>query len=80
MGGFFLSFGAGIEVTTFMTKPMLAEEDYPHVRSSSICPLCKGHKEAGLVACWSCYRAYGLRYGNREAEVLIEQAEARLNH
>ena len=63
-----------------MTEPMHAEVDYPRVRSSSVCPLCSGRKETGLVACWSCYRAYGLRYGNREAEALIEQAEARLNH
>lgn len=52
--------------------------DYPHVRSSTACPLCQGRKEVGLVACWSCYRAYSLRYGNAEAEALIEQAEARL--
>ena len=61
-----------------MTKPMRAEEDYPHVRSSGVCPLCGGHKETGLVVCWSCYRAYDLRYGNAEAEALIEQVEERL--
>ena len=61
-----------------MAEPMRAEADYPHVRSSGLCPLCRGHKETGLVACWSCYVAHGLRYGNREAEALIEQAEIRL--
>lgn len=63
-----------------MIEPKRVEEDCPHVRSSSVCPLCRGHKGTGLVACWSCYSAYGLRYGNREAEALIEQAEARPNH
>jgi hypothetical protein len=61
-----------------MTGPMRAEADYPHVRSSNVCPLCRGYKETGLVACWSCYRAHSLRYGNEEAETLIEQAEIRL--
>ena len=50
--------------------------DYPHVRSSIVCPLCHGHKEAGLLVCWPCYRAWGLRDGNAEAESIIEQAEA----
>jgi hypothetical protein len=61
-----------------MAEPIRAEEDYPHVRSSNVCPLCGERKESGLVACWSCYSAHGLRYGNREAEALIEQAEIRL--
>lgn len=61
-----------------MTKPMRAEAEYPRVRSSAVCPLCGECKDTGLVACWSCYRTYDLRYGNREAEALIEQAEARL--
>jgi len=52
--------------------------DYPHVRASDVCPLCKGHKDRGLVACWPCYHARGLRYGNEEAESLIEQTEAGL--
>ena len=59
-----------------MAEPMRAETDYTHVRSSNVCPLCRGRKETSLVACWSCYRAYGLRYGNAEAEALIGQAEA----
>jgi hypothetical protein len=50
--------------------------DYPHVRSSYVCPLCYGSKQPGLVACWRCYHACGMRYGNAEAEGLIEQAEA----
>ena len=50
--------------------------DYPYVRSSDVCPLCHGSKQPGLVACWRCYHAWGMRYGNEEAEGLIEQAEA----
>jgi len=61
-----------------MTRPTCAEADYPHVRSSSICPLCGEYKETGLVVCWSCYRARDMRYGNVEAESLIAQAEAKL--
>ena len=52
--------------------------DYPHVRASDVCPLCKGQKDRGLVACWRCYHARGLRYGNGQAESLIEQIEAGL--
>jgi hypothetical protein len=52
--------------------------DYPHVRSSDVCPLCYGSKQPGLVVCWRCYHAWGMRYGNEEAEGLIRQAEAGL--
>jgi hypothetical protein len=52
--------------------------DYPHVRSSTACPLCRGRKEAGLVACWPCYRTSGLRDGNARTESIIERAEAEL--
>jgi hypothetical protein len=52
--------------------------DYPHVRSSTACPLCQGRKEVGLVVCWPCYRARCLRDGNAEAEAMIERAEAGL--
>lgn len=30
------------------------------------------------MVCWGCYRNWNLRYGNREAELLIEQAETKL--
>jgi len=52
--------------------------DYPNVRSGGVCPLCKGHKDTGLVACWRCYHAWGLRYGNAKADALIEEAEETL--
>ena len=52
--------------------------DYPRVRSSYVCPLCYGSKQPGLVACWRCYHAWGMRYGNEEADRLIKEAEASL--
>lgn len=52
--------------------------DYPHVRASDVCPLCQRHKDQGLIACWPCYHARGLRYGDEEAERLITQTESRL--
>jgi hypothetical protein len=52
--------------------------DYLHVRASDVCPLCCRHKGPGLVVCWSCYHARGMRYGNKEAEELLEQTESRL--
>ena len=52
--------------------------DYPHVRASDVCPLCRRHKDQGLIACWPCYHARGMRYGDNEAEELLKQAEARL--
>ena len=52
--------------------------DFPHVRSSPICPLCGGSKEAGLVCCWHCYVVRRVREGNQEAETLIAKADAKL--
>lgn len=54
---------------------MPASPDFPLVRASLTCPLCFGAKEAGLVACWACYRRIGLRYGNKDAEVAIAASE-----
>ena len=52
--------------------------DFPFVRSSLICPLCRGGKEAGTICCWSCYRERRLRDGNEEAENLIADTDANL--
>jgi len=52
--------------------------DYPYVRASDVCPLCRRHKDQGLIACWYCYHTQSLRYGNEEAERLIKQMEASL--
>lgn len=52
--------------------------DYPYVRASDVCPLCRRHKNQGLIACWLCYHARGMRYGDEEAERLITQTESSL--
>lgn len=52
--------------------------DYPNVRASKICPLCRKDKEQELLVCWACYRKHDLRRGNPAAERLINQAEAEL--
>jgi len=49
--------------------------DNPNVRKGKVCPLCSGSKQEGLIACWSCYHAKGLRYGNEEAEQTIKRFE-----
>ena len=53
--------------------------NYPHVRSSKVCPLCLVSKAAGLIVCWSCYGIWNLRHGNAKAEALINQAESELD-
>ncbi len=52
--------------------------DYPHVRASTLCPLCRANKEAGLLVCWNCYRDYNLRLGNDAAEALIAKADVEI--
>ncbi len=54
--------------------------DFPRVRSSLICPLCGKHKEIGLLCCWHCYRARDMRNGNKEAEAVIAETNAKLMH
>ena len=51
---------------------MQADLDYPNIRASDSCPLCRRHKERGLVTCWACYRERALRYGDRSAETVIK--------
>lgn len=52
--------------------------DHPLVRQSTTCPLCQGHKDTGLVACWPCYHDCGLRYGDEYAGRILDRAEKRL--
>ena len=62
------------------TRPAVTPEqqaDHPRVRADGMCPLCGGSKDLGLVACWVCYRARRLKYGNPEAERQIDEAERR---
>lgn len=51
--------------------------DYPRVRASLTCPLCNGTKDAGLIACWTCYRSHGMRNGLTTSDAaIISHAEA----
>ena len=52
--------------------------DHPRIRETVVCPLCHKQKGKGLVTCWPCYREYRLRYGNENAEALIDEEERRL--
>lgn len=53
--------------------------DNPKVRAGNVCPLCRGEKALGLVVCWGCYRKYGMRDGNEEAERMIARTETELH-
>lgn len=35
--------------------------DHPHTREHGRCPICHNFKTRGLLVCWTCYRALGLR-------------------
>lgn len=52
--------------------------DNPHIRNSTVCPLCDGYKPVGLVACWQCFRSEELSNGNPDAESALDQREAAL--
>ena len=52
--------------------------DNPLVRASDLCPLCDGLKPVGNVACWTCYKAAEMKYGNPVAEERISRREAAL--
>jgi hypothetical protein len=52
--------------------------DNPRVRAHHLCPLCNGPKDAGLVACWPCFRSSGLKNGRRDAEWRIQDREREL--
>lgn len=52
--------------------------DNPHVRADQTCPLCRGHKDIGLLACWPCYRRSGLRIASGESDSVISRRDAYL--
>ena len=39
----------------------MTQIDFPFVRSSLICPLCRGGKDVGTLCCWSCAARFDLR-------------------
>ena len=50
--------------------------DHPLVREQTTCPICAKHKDAGLLACWSCYREYDMRSGlSMDAELILDDTE-----
>jgi hypothetical protein len=53
-------------------------DDHPLTREGHQCPLCGDAKDAGLVACWGCYRANNMRHPNIIARHLIDQFETAL--
>lgn len=55
--------------------------DFPLVRLSCVCPLCGLTKRRGLVACWRCFSASGLKDGleQPESEVAAVEETLRLN-
>lgn len=57
---------------------MTMTPDHPNVRQSTTCPLCLEAKPQGLVACWPCFRAYKMRYGNPKVEAHIARREAEM--
>lgn len=52
--------------------------DYPKVRAHHICPVCNGAKDAGLVACWPCWRT-SVKRGDPAAERKVQEREAQLS-
>ena len=57
--------------------------DYPMLRAFTNCPLCGGHKSAGLLACWPCFNKHDVARGphtngNYWAEARFARAEANL--
>lgn len=56
----------------------MTQIDFPFVRASLICPLCRGCKDIGTICCWSCYREQRMRDGNEEAEILLKHADTLL--
>lgn len=51
--------------------------DYPRIRASRVCPLCRQLKDAGLVACWPCYRVQGMRNPEAVGSIVTEMLDAR---
>jgi hypothetical protein len=54
---------------------MKIEIDNPRVRRGFTCPLCYGPKDAGLVACWHCFRTSGLKQCDPVAEETVSKFE-----
>ncbi len=53
----------------------MPEIDHPKVRKLNWCPVCLQSKDIGLVCCWTCYRQFGVKYGNPKVESCIDSVE-----
>ena len=49
--------------------------DNPLTRRQTSGPFCQGHKDTGLVACWTCFRSSGLKFGDPFAEARLRSFE-----
>jgi hypothetical protein len=49
--------------------------DHPFVRAHHACPFCARQKDAGLVACWPCFRTSGLKDCDPVAEAHLDRQE-----
>lgn len=54
---------------------MRATIDNPLTRAGWTCPICLGSKDAGLVACWPCFRTSGLKQCDPKAEAKVAEFE-----
>ena len=50
--------------------------DHSFVRAHHACPFCARQKDAGLVACWPCFRTSGLKDCDPVAEAHLDRQEA----
>lgn len=48
--------------------------DHSLIRASHVCPFCSKAKDAGLVACWPCYRSNDLRNGGGQQTLDVTEA------
>lgn len=51
------------------------DADHPCLRRYHRCPICNGHKDAGLLVCWPCYRKHDFRNNADACGNQIDDAE-----
>jgi len=57
---------------------MTYQPSHPNLRRSTTCPFCDAYKNTGLIACWPCFGEQGLKFGNPQAEAILDAAEHNL--
>jgi hypothetical protein len=58
--------------------PQLPHLDRPNVRSSVVCPICRGNKAIGNLVCVPCWNKEQMRFGNPDALYTIDEAEGEM--